>query len=303
MVWYKELGYKRNPVESDPLKTQEEPYGYDEAIERLLYLVEAESAVLIEGPDGSGKSLLMRQVIDRFGGRGSVIYVDGERVNKRMDVSEILMGNQGALRKMLKKRPKGMILLLDNAPALPRKSYELLQYYFDQGYLKSIVFATNDRNKLQMPGSLVDRIGSRVIKTEPLTMEQAVELVLERLNQDLLSKDKLEKIYIISDKNMRMFLSNVEKVLEYIVEEDLDDIEFKTIAKVLDAQEPQEEDIEDDEEDPMICQECGEMLVQVGDHYRCEYCDLYCPVCGVLIEVDDYECPSCGVEFEDDEDE
>lgn len=294
--WYKEFGYRRNPLDNDPLNTREDPIGYDDELDRLLYLIEAEGIALVEGPRGSGKTLLLGQVIQKFGGSGKIIYVDGDKINRRISISELLIGNQGIIGKLLKKKPRGMILLLDNSKALPRKTYELLQYYFDQGYLKSIIFTTDDQKKLEFPGSLFDRIGSRVIKTKPLAMEDAVELVLERLNQDLISKDQLEKIFVMSDKDMTRFLANVEKVLQHMAEEDLEDVDMKTITKVINV-----ETEDEDDEDPEICLECGDELSKVGPHYRCDNCDLYCPACGVLIEIDDYECPSCGVQFEEED--
>jgi uncharacterized Zn finger protein (UPF0148 family) len=55
----------------------------------------------------------------------------------------------------------------------------------------------------------------------------------------------------------------------------------------------------------MICNLCDSELIKVGDFYRCENCDLYCPECGALIFEDETTCPYCFVEFEfvDDEEE
>ncbi len=312
MNWYKEMGFKRNPLEVDPFRNKEEPIGYYDEIENLLYYIESGNTVLIEGPKGSGKTLLLAQAIKNFGGKGRIIYIDGNKVNKRLEISRLLIDNQGFFRRFLKKKPKGMILLLDNAFALPRKSYEQLQYYFDQDYLKSIVFTTDDREKLNFPSSLDDRIGDRIIKTKKLPMEDAVELVLDRLNQDMISKDLLEKVFILSDKDIITFLKNCNKILEYMYENDLEEIDLKTINKVLseESKEPEkagedidEDDGEADEESPDICAECGENLEKVGEHYRCKNCDFYCPSCGILIEADDIKCPSCGVQFEFDEEE
>ena len=296
MSWYKKLGFRRNPLEVNPLKNREEPIGLHDEIDRLLYYVDSGNAVLIQGPSGSGKTLLLGQIIRNYGGKGRIIYIDGNKVNKRLDVSKLLIQNQGMWRKFLNKRPKGMILLLDNAIALPRKSYELIQYYFDQDYLKSIVFTTDDKKKLNFPVSLHDRIGNRTIKLKSMSEEDAIDLVLERLNQDVISKDKLEKIYILSDKNLKEFMRNTELVVSYMVENELDDIDIKTLNKVLGSKEK-----EDEEDDTEICLQCSEPLVKVGDQYRCKECDMYCPECGVLISEDDYECPNCGVQFEEEE--
>lgn len=303
MKWYTEYGYKNNPVESDPFKTKEDPLGYETEINELLYNIEAGNSVIIEGPENSGKTLLLSKVIERFGGNGDLIYVDSNHMNKRLDIESLILGNEGFLRRTFKKKPKGMILLLDNILDLPLKTYELLQYYYDQDYLKSIIFSTKSIKKLNLPESFLNRIGKRIIKTKALTMEEAVDLVLTRLDQDLISQDKLEKLYVISDKDLKKFLKNVERVLSYMAENDEEELDFKTISKVVNGEDSEDDADDIEEESVMVCEECGEPLKKVGLHYRCPECDYYCPVCGILINEDDYDCPNCGAEFEFEEEE
>jgi ABC-type oligopeptide transport system ATPase subunit len=310
MDWYKEFGYKHNPLEVNPLKNKEEPFGLFDEIDNLLYFVESDNCAIIKGESGSGKTLLLTQIIKKYGGKGRIIYIDGNRINKRFEFSKILMKKQSFMHRLLGKRPKNMILLIDNAKSLTPKAYKQIQYYFDQDYIKSIVFATEDLEALNMPQSFLDRIGKRVIELKPLSMDEAVELVLERLDQDIISKDKLEKIFILSDKNMTSFLKNVQKVLLYLAEEDENEdleLDINTINEIVTKEDDHDleddDENEDDEDSTDVCSDCNEKLVRIGNHYRCEECDLYCPECGVLIDPEDYECPSCGIKFEDDEDD
>jgi predicted AAA+ superfamily ATPase len=305
MKWYVELGYAANPFETDPLKIDSDILGYDDEVDDLLYHVESGNAVLIEGPKGSGKTMLLKEVIKEFGGKGRVVYINAEKLNKRLEIDDVLMRNQSFMRKIQGKKPKSMILLIDNAVAFPRKVYERLQYYFDQGYLLSIIFATQDHKKLQFPNSLFDRIGYRKIMTKPLTKEQAIEMAYERLNVDeeddaILSKENLEKIYELSD-DLISFLRNASSVAGYMVENDLDKCEIKTIQKAL--KEVIDNDAEEIETD--ICLECGEGLINVSGNFRCKNCDIYCTKCGVLVDEDDETCPNCSakIEFKEDDEQ
>ncbi len=299
MEWYEELDFDENPLEVNPFEIDVDAIGYEEEIEDLLYFVESGNIVIIDGPSGSGKTLLLSKVVDEYKGKGRIIYIDGNKFNKRLDISDVLISNQSYVNKVLSKKPKGMILLVDNVESLNKVAYEQIQYYFDQDYLKSVVFATKNIKDVGFPQSILDRAGNRIIKLNAPDESLAADIVWDRLHKDLLSKDQLEKLFVISDKNMESFFKNTEKVLMYMVDNELQTIDLKTITKII-GRKPDEEEVI--EEDPYICSECGTKLEKVGDYYRCPNCDLYCPVCGILIEGTEEYCPNCGVKFEYEDD-
>ena len=57
--------------------------------------------LLIEGKTGTGNTGLLKYAIDNFKGEGKVVYVDGNKLNKKLNERDLL-------------KKKGMILLMDN---------------------------------------------------------------------------------------------------------------------------------------------------------------------------------------------
>ena len=233
MEWHKSFGYVSNPFEYNPLKVDDKLYGYEAELSKLLYWVESGSMGLIQGPQGSGKTRLLRAVIDSFGGKGKVVLLDGDKINHDLDISRILLKNQSATRKALKKYPRNMILLLDNAKALTMESYKRLQFFFDQGYIKSIIFVASDRSDLEFPKSMDDRLGSRVVSTKALDRAKELEMVFFRQGEDpLFSYKNLEDIQKHSG-DLKEFLSNINAIGVYMAENDLKRCDVRIIKKVL----------------------------------------------------------------------
>ena len=108
-------GFDENPFELNPFNIDFALVGRKNEAEELLYRIEAGSMMVIEGKEGSGKTALLKHAIDNFKGKGKVIYVDGNKLSKRLNIDSLLIKRSGFLRgKLLKKKPKEMILLLDN---------------------------------------------------------------------------------------------------------------------------------------------------------------------------------------------
>ena len=129
--------------------------------------------------------------------------------------------------------PKNMILILDNAKALTKDAYQRLQYFFDQNYLKSVILITRNKDQLQLPASMSDRIGNRVVKTKLLKKSQILELVQERMFEDeIFTAKNLEDVYAKS-KGLKSFLENLESLAQYMLEKDVEKVTIKTINKVL----------------------------------------------------------------------
>ena len=83
-----------------------------------------------------------------------------------------------------------MVVLMDNVHELSKENTERLKYYFDQNYIKSIIFTCDKYSKVKFSESLKDRIGQRVVETPKLASEDAVEVVRNRIGESELFNDK-----------------------------------------------------------------------------------------------------------------
>ncbi len=199
-----------------------------EHVDDLLYWIESESMVLIKGPEKSGKTRLAFEVIDQY--KGSIIYIDMNTYNKEIDIGHLLVGSQPWHRKLFNKKPKNMILIIDNAHNLDTDFYERLQYFFDQKYLQSVLFIEREDKPLELPKSIVSRIGHKTITLKEISKEESILIMNQRL-QGLLEEEHLEHIWKKS-KSFQTFVSLCEKVIEAYANDTITEINQKTIKQV-----------------------------------------------------------------------
>ncbi len=286
MSWYKELGYKKNPLDTSIFKNTPEIVLYEKEVKELVYRIKSGNMALIQGPAGSGKSLLLKHLIDNFKGEGKVIYLDGNDTSKRLDIEEVLINSQDFKKRFFKQKPKNMILLMDNADQLTRKNNERIKYFYDQKYLKSVVFAV--KGNPTFPKSILDRIGNRIFKLEKPTNEIARKITINRLGFDnLLNKTMIHSIFKLSKSNLSQHLINCQKVFEYMAEENKESVSEKELKQLLKTK------ISKEEQATNYCDDCGEKLKKIKSHWRCKECDLFCKKCGTMINEEDKTCPGC----------
>lgn len=283
MVWYKEFHFRKNPFSVDTLNTKFDIIGRDVECEEVIYRIASSSMLLIEGKYGVGKTTLLKHAIDNFKGKGKVIYIDARKLNKRLDIA-----------KLIHKKPKGMILLLDNVQYLSKKNNDKIKYYFDQDRIKSVVFTTTAYSDVNFVDSIKDRIGTNIIKLRPLNQSTTLEIAKERLNPiDIMPEVVLKKIYD-NTSNIKDFIRMCNTLGEYLANEG------KEIASLYDLKRIELPE-NNDKQDINVCNKCREPLVKIGEYWRCKNCDQYCMNCGAIVTDDDKYCPECGVEFEEDE--
>src|SRR3989344_902848 len=143
MMWYEKLDFDENPFSVDPRENHDTLFGMDEVLEEIFYRIDAGSMLVIEGSPGNGKTTVLMVAAKKFGGNRNVAYVDCKVLDKQLNVTNVLQDKYGLLGRVLGKTPKNMIVLLDNINELSRQNTERLKYYFDQNYIKSIIFATD----------------------------------------------------------------------------------------------------------------------------------------------------------------
>ncbi|MEM3374432.1 MAG: AAA family ATPase [Candidatus Woesearchaeota archaeon] len=218
-MWYEKLGFRENPFTTNPKKNHDKLVRMDEIIDEMFYRIESGSMLVIEGPQGSCKTTLMMIAAKKFGGNKNVAYVDCKILDKNLNITHVLQDKYGFLGRILNKKPKEMILLLDNVQELSKKNTERIKYYFDQNNIKSIIFTTEKYSKAKFSESLRDRIGKRVLKIPELDEFDAIEIVKKRIgeNSDLFNEELIKKLFKLSNNSPKLFLENCEKVAEAAV--------------------------------------------------------------------------------------
>jgi len=207
-----EEDFDNNPFELNPFRHNYELIGQDKNKEELLYRILSGGMLLVEGKPGSGKTALLKYAINNFKGKGKIIYVDGKKVSKRLNIEKLLK------RGLFKKTPKGMILLLDNVQNLTKKNCERVKYYYDQDYIKSVVFSTEDYAHVNFSHSIRDRIGKRIIRIRDMAKNDAIKMMRSRIgDNDALTNDYIKELLVISNRNPKQLLVNSKKLYTYLV--------------------------------------------------------------------------------------
>lgn len=256
--------------------------GRHEEKKEVVYRIASGNMLLIEGGEGIGKTALLRYAIDNFKGLGKVVYMDVGTFGKRLDIAKLLKG-----------RPKGMILLMDNIQDLSESNNKKIKYFYDQDYIKAVVFTTNDLKAISFTDAIRSRIGRNVIKMKALGKKDILKIAEDRVECDNVISDKVLGELYKKSENLKEFLVGCDSLCGYLDREDKDEAESEDVA--LTVCEVKKEAVVEN------CLECNERLVEICGHWRCRNCDGYCDVCGALS--DDDECPVCGEDIEEEENE
>ncbi|MBI2142401.1 ATP-binding protein [Candidatus Woesearchaeota archaeon] len=229
MAWHEKYDFGEDPFAPD-----ERVYGLDKALDELVYRVESGSMAFVEGKEGTGKSAVLKQLIKRFGGKGKVIYFDCGQIERKVNIEKLMTGKYGLFGRIFGIKPGDMVLLLDNANFLSKKNCERIKNYFDNNYIRSVVFTGLSYSKAHFSKSLRDRIGGRIARLKQLSPEQAVQLVNGRApGIELLSSETIKKIYKLSGNNPKKLLENLGLACEKAVSEGADKVEEKHIKEVF----------------------------------------------------------------------
>ena len=110
-IWYKALGFRQNPFSIKPGHLHDEVIAYD--LDSIFNKVDYGEVIFIEGPYGSGKSTILKNLIREFGGNKQVVYYSANRTSKNINFADLLKGKFGPLRRLFGGLPKDLILLLD----------------------------------------------------------------------------------------------------------------------------------------------------------------------------------------------
>jgi hypothetical protein len=215
-VWFRELGFFNNPFSIKPAMFSDKVVGYEEVVDEISYGVLNKKMLFLEGEYGEGKSTILKRLINDFGGKKQVIYYSCNRIETRLNVKRLLNNRYGFWGKLFDMKPKDMILLLDEAQELCKKDYSKLYSYYQEGYLKSIVFVGRSFDKKEIDEKVVELM--KEIKLRKLSDDEAVKVIRRRVGSlPLLSDEVIKQVFNGSDKNIRVLLKNLESLCKHAV--------------------------------------------------------------------------------------
>lgn len=218
MEWFEELDFDENPFDVNPKRFSNKMVGVEEIMDELLYRVASGAMTFIEGKDGNGKTSLLWNIIRKHRGRGKVIYVDCEKLDKDLNIEELLTKRYGLSGRLFGKKPRDMILLLDNVSELSRRNMERIKFFFDEGYILSVVYTGKSYEDVKFSKSLRDRIGRRLIKLPELEPYHSVSLVRNRIgNSEMVSDELIEAVFAKSGRNPKTLLENLDNLFSKAV--------------------------------------------------------------------------------------
>jgi predicted AAA+ superfamily ATPase len=218
-LWWRKLGFYTNPCTIKPAAFDTKIFGQDAILEDLNYKVPAGTLSFIEGPLGTGKTSLLKNLISKFRGKGKVIYFSCNRIDTELNMEELLRSKYGFWGRLLGLMPTDMIILLDEAQQLTPVNTERIKYFFDQGNIKSAVFTGTDYDKAELHESIKQRIGEDgLFKINELSDDEAITLVRNRIGNSKIVSDEIIKTLWKDTKNPRRMLQKLDKVFRYAVE-------------------------------------------------------------------------------------
>lgn len=226
-MWYERYDFEENPFKNE----ERELISFNVIIDEVLYRINSGSLVFIGGKEGSGKTAILKKAIEKFRGEGKVAYVDCKKVDDP-NIEKVILKKYGLFNRLFHSKPSGMILLMDDIQELGKKNNERIKYFFDQNYIKSAVFTGNDLEETQFSDSLKDRI-SKIIKIKELSEDDAVEIIDNIFQgKEIIPEEMIKKIYRLSNKNIKIFLENCEKLCELSGEKITEDDFNKVFGEV-----------------------------------------------------------------------
>ncbi len=232
LAWYHELGFFNNPFSIKPAAFHNELMGYDTTIKEINKKVAESNIVFISGQYGTGKTTILKKIINEFKGKKRVIYYNCNQSDKSIDYDKLLIGAGGFFRRLLRIRKKDMIILLDEAQDMNKKDIEQVKEYYELGFFKSVILVSK-KEDIDLAKELEELVGKNTFKVGDINKTDAVNMVRKRVGKlKFISDQNIINIFN-KNKNPRAFLKNCEDVCRYAFEKEDKTVTEEHIKKVV----------------------------------------------------------------------
>ena len=234
-IWYNQLGFYNNPFSIKPAAFHDEILGHNGIVDEVLDKVRSGNILFLEGDYGSGKTTILKNIINEFGGKKKVVYYSCNRSENGLDVQRLIKGGKRFFEKIFNLNPTNMVLLLDEVQDLSKEDCESLHSSFDNKSFKSIILVSKDSKDVRFGNGLKRLIGKNIIRMKKFNSDEAVEFIRKRIgNLKILSDDSIKLLNKKADGNPRILLKDCEEVCKYALENFEDEVNEEIVKKVLD---------------------------------------------------------------------
>lgn len=226
MSWYNELKLKENPFSIKPNQTLKNYVGEQEQIQNILRLVNEKKLIIIKGEYGTGKTTILKSIINEFKGEKKLFYQNAFYSNE-INPNKISVDAGNIISRTLKLKTKDIILLVDEAHALTDDAFEQIAKEFKKTF-KAIILATS--NTEYVFPQRIQLLKTKEFQLEKFTKENAKEIVKTRLNgsHNLLPEPVIEIIYDQS-KTPREFLQKCDDACKNAIEKGKTKVSIKDV--------------------------------------------------------------------------
>jgi len=230
-TWYSSLGFYSNPFSIKPAAFHDELFGYEDMLNKINSKISNGSVVFLTGQYGSGKTTILKRIINRFRKKIIIIYYSCNQ-SESIDFDRLLY-SRTFLRRLFHIRQKKNVLLLDEVQDMNKKDSDRLCEYYSQGFFKSMILSSMKANQVRFTDCLKELTRDNIFKIGKLNKKQAVDLIRKRIgNIEFLKDGIIEKIYSLNS-NPRAFLKNCEELCRYASETGAKEVTDKHIKDVL----------------------------------------------------------------------
>src|SRR3989344_7676930 len=230
---------KDNPYTIKPIP---DLVGLDAEKEKLLRFIEGKNICFLQGPAGTGKTSLLYWLKGSLRGH-SVFFLDAKELNEYFDLEHHIDTHKPLWRRLFRLPAKNVVLLLDEAQLTPQHLTRMMEAFWNNNSIKSIVISQTKPKLDKFSKSLKHRVGKRVIKLAPLSPIKAHEMINLRTND----------AHPFTDEALALLAEEAEyiprKILEYCEISSIelgnkDKIDARDVRYVLDKHEENEADDE-----------------------------------------------------------